>query len=445
MRRPGSPFRQMLQKRSGADGFSMVELMMALFVFAVMMSAVAAALATAMRTSRGNTNRIVGANLASEQLDGIREDASQDFNTLIALLGHTTTTRVVKSVPYTITRDISWVSGSANNSPCDGSATATSAYVRVTIAVSWSNLSGIKPVATQTVIAPPVGVYDPNTGNAGIKILSAAGKPQTNIKVELTGPGGAEIPQYTTVDGCAFFPFLAAGAYTAKVSAPGYADRQAVLTPTKTIGVNVATTTPFPFEFDVLGGLTATLQPVYDTTGPVYAGALPTNAPITLYNTGFQPTGLKIFTGTGSPRSIPTLYPFTAGYVAWLGSCLDADPEQFGTNLRAPAISVPPGVTSAGDVIAPAFSVRVQRPPFGDVPAAHLTLTHVADATCTAGQTLTYDASAVTDGSGRLAIAAPYGTWQVQVDGRLPVTAWPTITLSPLDITPRPDLSVDIQ
>ena len=73
MRRQGSPFRQMLQKRSGADGFSMVELMMALFVLAVMMSAVAAALATAMRTSRGNTNRIVGANLASEQLDGIRE------------------------------------------------------------------------------------------------------------------------------------------------------------------------------------------------------------------------------------------------------------------------------------------------------------------------------------------------------------------------------------
>jgi hypothetical protein len=25
------------------------------------------------------------------------------------------------------------------------------------------------------------------------------------------------------------------------------------------------------------------------------------------------------------------------------------------------------------------------------------------------------------------------------------VTAWPTITLSPLDVDPRPDLSVDIQ
>ena len=67
----------------------------------------------------------------------------------------------------------------------------------------------------------------------------------------------------------------------------------------------------------MLGGLTATLRPVYNTTGPVYAGALPNNAPITLYNTGFQPTGLKIFTGNRHPRSIPSLYPFTAGYVAW--------------------------------------------------------------------------------------------------------------------------------
>ena len=160
-----------------------------------------------MRTSRGNTNRIVGREPGFRAVgwdsrrcqSGLRHARQPSWS------HHRS--RVVKSVPYTITRDISWVSGGANNSPCDGSATATSAYVRVTIAVPGAP-RGIKPVTTQTVIAPPVGVYDPNTGNAGIKILSAAGKPQTNIKVELTGPGGAEIPQYTTVDGCAFFPFL---------------------------------------------------------------------------------------------------------------------------------------------------------------------------------------------------------------------------------------------
>lgn len=445
MRRPGSALQRLRRKRSEADGFTIVELLMAIFVMAIVMTAVAAALGTAMRVSRSNTNRIVAANLAAEQLDLIREDASQNFDKLIALLGQTTVTRTVKSVPYTITRDASWVAGSANNSPCDGSATATSAYVRVTIEVAWSALSGVKPVTSQTVVVPPVGVYDPNTGNAGVKILNAAGKAVENVKVDLTGPGGPETPQYTTTDGCAFFAFLPVGAYTATISAAGYADRQGVTMPTRTIGVNVATTTPFPFEYDILGELTATLQPVLNMAGPVYSGALPNNAPITLYNTGYTPTGLKTFTGTGSPRSIPSLYPFTSGYIAWAGSCQDADPDQYGTNLRPPAISVPPGVTSPGDVLLPAVPLRVRRTVgLLDVPNAHVTLTHAAGTGCTTGQTMTYDAAALTDATGRLTIAAPYGTWTVSVDGRSPLTTWPTITLSPLNAQPRTEVAVDV-
>lgn len=445
MRRPGSPIRGLHRKRSGADGFSIIELMLAIFILAVIMSAVAAALGTAMRVSRGNTNRVVAANLASSELDQIRENASQDFDSLTNLLGQTTVTKTIKTVPYTVTKDINWVSGSANNSPCDGSATASSAYVRVTVEVTWSALNGVRPVTSQTVIAPPVGVYDPNTGNAGVKILSAAGKPQENIKVDLTGPSGAETPQYTTTDGCAFFAFLPAGSYTATISAAGYADRQGVTSPTRTIGVNVATTTPFPFEYDVLGGLNATFQPLFNAAGPVYSGSVPNNVPITLYNTGFTPTGLKTFTGTGSPRSIPSLYPFTSGYVAWGGTCTDADPDQYGTNLRPPAIAVPPGVTSAGNVLLPSLPIKVRRTAgLLAVPNAHVTLVHAAGAGCTTGQTLTYDAAVVTDAAGRMTIAAPYGTWTVQVDTKTPLTAWPTITLSPLNAQPRAEINVDV-
>jgi len=87
--------------------------------------------------------------------------------------------------------------------------------------------------------------------------------------------------------------------------------------------------------------------------------------------------------------------------------------------------------------------VRVQR--FGvDVPTAHLTLTHAAGPGCTAGQTLTYDTAAVTDSNGRLTLAVPYGTWTVTVDGSSPNTAWPVITVSPLDSQPRSELNVSI-
>ena len=450
MRRPGSPLQRLRKNRSGADGFTIVELMLAIFVLAVMMSAVAAALGTAMRVSRGNTNRIVAANLASEQLDLMREDASQDFNTVTALLGQSTVTRTVKNVPYTITRDLTWVTGSANSSPCDGSGSATNAYVRATIEVTWSNLSGVKPVLSQTVIAPPVGVYDPNSGNAGVKVLSAAGLPQENIRVDLTGPGGAEPTQYTTTAGCAFFAFLAPGTYTATVSAPGYADLQGAVTPSKALGVNIAVTTNFGFTYDLLGGLNATFRPLLNKTGPVYGGTVPNNTPLTLFNSGFQPTGIKVFPGTGPTRSIPSLFPFTGGYIAWGGSCLDADPEQFAppSGLRPPALPVPPGVTATGDVALPAKPLHVRAGGLLDLPGAHLTLYHIADSGCPAatgpGQTMTYDATVVTDSTGRVTLAAPYGTWTVQVDGRSPLSAWPTITLSPLDAQPRAEINVDV-
>lgn len=444
MRRPGSPAQRMRRARSGADGFSIVELMLAIFVLAVMMSAVAAALGTAMRVSRGNTNRIVGANLASEQLDLIREDASQNFDTVIALLGQTTVTRSVKNVPYTITRDLTWVTGSANSSPCDGSASATNAYVRVTIEVAWSRLAGVKPVTSQTVIAPPVGVYDPNSGNAGVKVLSAAGLPQENIRVDLTGPGGAEPTQYTTTAGCAFFAFLAPGTYTATISAPNYADLQGVVTPSKSLGVNVAVTTNFGFTYDLLGALNATFLSVLNKTGPVLGGSVPNNTPLTLFNSGFQPTGIRVFPGTGATRNIPSLFPFTGGYVAWGGSCLDADPEQFAAGQRPPALSVPPGVTATGNVALPAIPVHVRAGGLLDLPNAHLTLVHGPDSGCTGGQTMTYDATVVTNTTGRVTVGAPYGTWKVQVDGRSPMTAWPTVTLSPLDTQPRAEINVDV-
>ncbi len=50
----------------------------------------------------------------------------------------------------------------------------------------------------------------------------------------------------------------------------------------------------------------------------------------------------------------------------------------------------------------------------------------------------------MTDSTGRMTIAAPYGTWTVQVDTKTPLTSWPTITLSPLNAQPRPELNVDV-
>lgn len=424
------------------SGFTIIELMMAMFVFATIFTAVAAALTTTMRSTRGSTNRVIAANVAAEDLDKLRFQASKDYANVTDLLGPTTATRTVKGVPYTIEREASWVGGGTATSPCDGGSTTTPAYIRVTSKITWPGMNGIKPVSSQTLIAPPVGVYDPTSGNAAVKVLGASGTPKGAILVELTGPSGPQ-SLYTTSDGCAYFVNLPPGSYSIKISRPGHADRQGQVAPIKTAGVNLATTTPFAFEYDLLGSMDATLRPVWDSSGPTIFGHLPQSAALTLENTGLQPTGTALFPGTGATRSIPSLYPFTGGYNVWAGSCADADPDFHGTSLRSDPLDVQPGGTVTGFVDLPSIRLDVDNHTGLDA-GFQVRLVHAPGAGCLSGETLTYDSLALTDVSGRIVVAAPYGTWEVQVIGQTPDPSWPTVTLAPDDTTPRSTIDVDI-
>jgi hypothetical protein len=144
-------------------------------------------------------------------------------------------------------------------------------------------------------------------------------------------------------------------------------------------------------------------------------------------------------------RTIPSLFPFTSGYAVWAGECDDADPDLYGTNLRAPAIPVGAGDTGTGDVALPTIRLHVEDASGIDQPGQTVQLIHAADPGCATGQVLTYEPSAVTDSDGEIEIAAPYGAWTIEVDGRSPLGAWPTVTLSPLDAEPRPEIDVDVQ
>ena len=62
----------------------MIELMLAIFVLAVIMTAVAAALATAMRAAAATRTASSPRTSPPSELDQIREDSSQDFDTLTA-------------------------------------------------------------------------------------------------------------------------------------------------------------------------------------------------------------------------------------------------------------------------------------------------------------------------------------------------------------------------
>ena len=65
--------RELQRRRAvGDEGFAMVELMVAMVVFALLAAGVLASLNMANATGRGNRLRVVGANLAASQIETVR-------------------------------------------------------------------------------------------------------------------------------------------------------------------------------------------------------------------------------------------------------------------------------------------------------------------------------------------------------------------------------------
>ncbi len=98
----------MLRRTSGrADeaGFTMVELVVGIFIFALVIGGVVAGMSSSLNLTRQNRNRSIAANLASQEMDTVR---STEFTDLPAR-DRVTATQTVDGVPYTITRETQWV------------------------------------------------------------------------------------------------------------------------------------------------------------------------------------------------------------------------------------------------------------------------------------------------------------------------------------------------
>src|SRR5918993_228527 len=151
------------------DGYSIVELLVAVTVFALVFAAVSIGIGRALELNRGNRNRSAAAYLAARQLEDVRAKAFSS-----AALGQTTcvdsapTTGCNVPSPYTVVQNVVWASPGSTTTSCDVPATSGSAlaYKRVTVTVTWPDMGGVAPVASQTLLTPPAGTYDPNDGTS---------------------------------------------------------------------------------------------------------------------------------------------------------------------------------------------------------------------------------------------------------------------------------------
>jgi type II secretory pathway pseudopilin PulG len=388
------------------DGYSVVELLVAITVFALVFAAVSVGIGRALEINRGNRNRSAAAYLAARQLEEVRAKAFDQVT-----LGRTTCIYTTASCnlpsPYTVVQDVVWTSPGNTTSSCDvpTSGGATLAYKRVTVTVTWPDMGGVAPVTSQTLLTPPGGTYDPNDGHLLIQVFDRDALPLAGQTVSLTGPQTAS--QTTDSDGCAFFAYLDPGTYTATMGTSGYVDRQGNQPASQSAGVTAGQIAQVQFDYDRAATLSVTLVAPSGAVIPSGVAMTVANSNLTVGTKSFQ----EASTGSGATRTITPLFPYASGYQVWAGDCADADPAASAGGSRGAVLTSNPAATTSGSAALQAVDVVVTR---GGSAVADATVQaiHAAVSGCTSGETLT--APTTTDSAGNLRLALPYGTWTIK-------------------------------
>jgi prepilin-type N-terminal cleavage/methylation domain-containing protein len=406
---------------SNERGFSMIELVVAVSVFAILSGGLALTIDGGLNLARNNRNRSIAANLASQEMDDVRQ---APFTTLP--LGLVDRSESVDGVPYTVRRETEWVDNASTTGPCD-STNATPRVLRISVSVFWNDMRGVAPAKSSTILSPPVGSYDPLNGHVAVKVFGSDSGPLVGVPVTVTS-GSFVRNLVTTSTGCAFFAFVPPSTYTVALGAVGYVDRQGQPSASQVAGVTSGAISSVAFDYD----RAATLNVSLTSAG----GSFPSSLPVTVGNTGLVPTGTKAFTGTGALRTVGNLYPYEDGYAVWAGDCADADPEgKDGSGVafwpgatRAAALQTSPGGTASGPVTMQTIEVR-----YGDSSASSGTrdvvAVHDADNGCPTGQQYTV---ATFNGPGTALVALPYGTWTFKILTASPYGGtWSALTVDP--------------
>jgi len=426
------------------SGLGIVEVIVALLVFALVTTGAIAAVATSLRLTADNRGREVAANLAASEIDLARsikatQLGSRDF-----------TSDPIDGVVYTVRRDVTWATSTGVDSQCAGGAGAGSLfYKRVNVSVTWTGMRlATSAVRADTVVTPEGKVSSSSTGTilVSVKDATGAGVRGTTVTIapdsSVAGNKAEALeldsrPATTDATGCAFAINVTPGSYTITLSrADGvvYVDDKQATQPVKTVTVGSGGSAAQSFAY--------ARADRYELVWP--AGALRASDQPTTFR------GASTSVLATAPVDVQYLWPVSSGYQVFAGayapgdpkstsSCLSPDPTLWspaadGRVGKPIATSVPDyrvGPVVSG-VVVPVQAVTVPVTT-GDrvVRATSATAAAAAgDPGCAARTVLNFSLPANLSSA---VIALPPGTWSFQSGKTVPT----------LKSGPAPQLTVD--
>lgn len=414
--------------RRSEAGLSIVEVVVAMFIFALISTGTLYTMVSVLQTTRDSRAQQVASNLAAQDID-----LARDYKNLFLLLP-TTYTVPLNGDTFTVTRETEWVSSSGNDVQC-ASGGATLSYKRVNVTVTWDNMKpSTSPVRSDTVIDPKSRITDPSKGTILVLVRTASGTGTEGVVVTAAPsgtPNGAQTPSpnsvVTDASGCAYILKVTPGNYDISVSHPSgkYVDELQQTVSTKNVGLQANATASVGFQYALGGTIAASYASNYvNPVRPVVAGDMPTIFSST-YGT---------FAAPRAPGDAFLLHPFPSGYQISGGDptgCLAIDPQAWlPTLLGKRAEPTPTGAATAGGttlVGVPLGVVEVTATQSGGngwLRAVSVTNPLNGQPTCLGTTTLRFGNVIPATAGDKVTVALPYGTWRFYAD---PTDATPSL------------------
>lgn len=399
--------------RNEDEGFTLIEVIVAMVVFAIVATGFIYVATSALVTTRDTRARVVAANLASQRIDLVRSQSALDVKNV-------TTDVTLNGDTFHVKTSWAWQTATGGSATCESGPSAGGAftYKKVTVKVTWDNMpSEDQAVYSNTLMVPKTKINDVTRGTVLVGVIDAAGVGVSGATVSLSPANGVE-PVTTDSDGCAYLLKVPEATYTVSISKPGYVSDQHKATPTATVPVTKGGSSRVSFAYDEAAAFRVT-----------YAGAaatLPTNLTTTFISTYGNAQVASVT--SANPKTFP-LFPIASGYSVIAGgyantpenastSCLAPDPGSWTETdtkigVRPDAVGAAPGGGAA--VAVPMGVVKITG--LTGTTKKYLTAVYVGGGDGDPGCGLTtppkyaFDTAAIVANTATLAL--PYGTWKL--------------------------------
>ncbi|MBH0053265.1 type II secretion system protein [Salinibacterium sp. SWN139] len=436
--------------RSSDAGMSLLEVLVAMMIFAIVSLGVLQSLTTVLTVTRDNRARIVAANLASQEID-LARDAGDVFT-----LGDDSYVKTLNGDDFTVTRSTQWVDSENTGASC-GTGGGTLQYKQINIEVSWTNMrTGTEPVRFDTLLAPNDRINDPGLGTILVSVTGGSGAGAAGVSVTATRASPANgaqnltvAPPATDAQGCTYILKVAPGNYDVSVSRSGYiSDDGQSTVPSQLTQVQAGTASSVSFNYDDSADFD-----VNYVSNPVPSDVQIPRDMTTSFSSSYG-VHLSDSTNSSLTRDID-LFPWRSGYVGYAGTyipkpesatstepyCASRNPQDWddiavdGVTYSSPvpeAVAAEPGgnaemTVPMGLVAVSGLAGRALRATAVAPTVAPATVN--GDPGCTTGEQLVISSIR----SDTTHIALPYGTWELErwngLGGWVPLSSGSLVSL----------------